>query len=261
VDGDDNLYLVEQGSATIHVLDKQGKKLKAIRHPELIRPADIVIDRQRSKLYVADPSSKKAEQHTVKFFDLDGNLMGQIGRGKGEAPGQLYFPTYLALDRWGNLYISSTMNARVDVFSPDGEHLKSIGERGDAFGMFDKPKGIALDRFDNIYVADSNWGNVQIFNQKGQVLLYFGGRGSYSGLLKNPTGIDIDRNNRIYVADLLNDRVSVYQLVNTTAGDSLSPLPSTQGVSPGTFQSEGSASMPVPGFSQSQEMLKGGESR
>lgn len=238
LDRKENLYVVEQASATIHVLDREGKKIKAIRHPDLVRPADIVIDRERGRLYVADPARKSSEEHTVKIFDMEGNLVGKIGEGKGEAPGRLYFPTYLALDHSGNLYVSSTLNARVDVFSPEGKYLKSIGQRGNAFGMFDKPKGIALDRFDNVYVADSGWSNVQIFNQQGQVLLFFGGRGAYPGLLKNPTGLAIDKDNRIYVADLLNYRVTVYQLINTTAEDSLMQLPPQPKIPQGSRENE-----------------------
>ncbi len=210
------LYVAEQASATVHVLDRDGKKIRAIRHPDLTRPTDIVIDRARGRLYVADPGRKASEEHSVKIFDLEGNLVGRIGSGKGQAPGQLYFPTYLALDRSGNLYVTSTMNARVDVFSPEGRYLKSIGERGNAFGMFDKPKGVAVDPAGNIYVVDSGWSNVQIFDPQGQVLLFFGGRGGHPGLLRNPTAIWIDKNNRIYVADFLNNRVGVYQLMNVS---------------------------------------------
>jgi hypothetical protein len=36
----------------------------------------------------------------------------------------------------------------------------------------------------------------------------------------NPTAIAIDEHNKIYVADTLGKRVSMYQLVNTSAGDS-----------------------------------------
>ena len=63
--------------------------------------------------------------------------------------------------------------------------------------------------------------NVQIFNPQGQILLFFGGRGPLPGMLKNPTALAIDKNNRIYVGDYLNHRVEVYQLVNTTAADSM----------------------------------------
>lgn len=220
LDGDENLYVSEQQTARVVVLDREHEPLRMIRHPSLVRVGDLAIDRERGLLYVADPATKAAEEHTVKVFDLEGNLLRSVGQGKGTCRGCLFFPTFVEVDGKGNLYVTSTLNARVDVFDPQGKYLRHYGQRGTSFGMFDKPKGVALDSFGNVYIVDSGWSNVQIFNQKGQVLLFFGGRGSYPGLLKNPTGIAIDRNNRIYVGDFLNYRVNVYELVNTTAEDS-----------------------------------------
>lgn len=227
LDENENLYVVEQQAKRIRVVDKSGKRLRTITHNRLVRPTDVAIDRTRNMIYVADASRKTSEDHTVKVFDTEGNLIRTIGQGVGDCKGCLMFPTYIAIDEKGEIYVCSTLLARVDVFSPEGKYLRTIGERGTAFGMFDKPKGVAIDSFGNVYVADSGWSNVQIFNQKGQVLLFFGGRGNYPGLLKNPTGVAIDKNNKIYVADYLNYRISVYQLVNTKAEDSeptLSPI-------------------------------------
>lgn len=226
LDAAENLYVAEQGTKQITVFDPSGKVVKVISDPSLERPTDIAIDRDRGRIYVADPAYKESPEHTVKVFDLNGALIGKVGNGKGECKGCLYFPTYLTVNREGRLYVTNTMNARVDLFDPDGKFLRRFGERGTSFGMFDRPKGVALDSFGNLYVVDSGWSNVQIFNEKGDVLLFFGGRGSYPGLLKNPSGIAIDAKNRIYVADYLNYRVSVYELVNTAAGDSFVELPS-----------------------------------
>lgn len=217
---DETLYVAEQETARVVVLDREHEPVRMIKHESLVRLGDLAIDRQRGLLYVADPSTRVAEKHTVKVFDLEGNFLREVGQGLGMCRGCLFFPTFVEVDAAGNLYVTSTLNARVDVFDPNGNYLRHFGERGTSFGMFDKPKGVAIDTFGNVYVVDSGWSNVQIFNQKGQVLLFFGGRGSYPGLLKNPTGIAIDRNNRIYVADFLNYRVNVYELVNTTADDS-----------------------------------------
>lgn len=225
LDEKENLYVAEQQTKRIRVVDKTGKTVRVITHEKLVRPTDVAIDRERKLIYVADPSRKTSDDHTVKVFDMDGQLVRTIGEGKGDCKGCLMFPTYIAIDNEGNVYVCSTLLARVDVFTPDGKYLRTIGERGTTFGMFDKPKGVALDSFGNVYVADSGWSNVQIFNKKGQVLLFFGGRGDYPGLLKNPTGIAIDKNNKIYVADYLNYRVSIYQLINTTAADSNPTVP------------------------------------
>ena len=225
LDGKGYLHVVEQDRRQITVFDPAGQKISSYTHPDIERPTGIAIDRARGRVYIADTGGgkKKGETttgHSVKVFDLGGELVGTIGRGKGQEPGQMLFPTYLALDTHGNLYVTDTLNARIQVFDPEGNYVKSIGQRGNAWGMFDKPKGVALDSFGNVYVADSGWSNVQIFNQEGQVLLFFGGRGPLPGMMKNPTAIAIDAENRIYVADFINHRVNIYQLVNTTAADS-----------------------------------------
>ena len=156
---------------------------------------------------------------------MQGKLTGVLGSGKGSDPGQFLFPTYVTLDKQGDVYVADTLNSRVQEFDPDGKYIKSYGERGNSWGMFDKPKGIALDSFGNLYVVDSGWSNVQIFNQKKQILMFFGGRGALPGMLRTPSPIAIDGKNRIYVGDFLNHRIEVYQLTNTSADDSfLNPL-------------------------------------
>jgi len=235
LDAEEQLYVVEQEKRQITVFDREGQQVRTITHADIERPTGIAIDRARGRIYLADTGrserrSETGQGHSIKIFDMGGELIGRIGQEKGDQPGQFMYPTYLAVDQASNLYVSDTMNARVQQFDPDGNYVRTFGERGDAWGMFDRPKGVALDSFGNLYVVDSGWSNVQIFNPKGEVLLFFGGRGPVPGMLKNPTAIAIDPGNRIYVADFINHRVNVYQLVNTSAEDSfLDPLAQTEG--------------------------------
>ncbi len=222
VDDKDNVYVADSSLKTISVFDRSGKFLRELNHNHLLeRPTGIAIDPVRRRMYVIDSSHRTSQNHMLHTLDLDngGQCLRHFG-GVGDREDQFFFPTYVALDRAGNVYVTDTLNARVQVFDPDGRYLRTIGQRGDSFGMFDKPKGVAVDSFGNAYVVDSTWSNVQIFNPRGEILLYFAGRGQFPGLLFNPTGIAIDRDNRIYVADAFNGRVAVYQLINTKAEDS-----------------------------------------
>jgi DNA-binding beta-propeller fold protein YncE len=230
LDADENLYVVEQAKKGIRVISRKGETIRFITDPSVERPSGVAIDRERGKIYLADTAHTKSETHNVKIFNLEGKLIGTVGRGKGSGPGEFMFPTYVTVDAQGNLYVTDTLNSRVQLFDAGGNYVKNFGERGNSWGMFDKPKGVATDSFGNVYIVDSGWSNVQIFNPKGQVLLFFGGRGPIPGMLKNPTAITIDRKNRVYVADYLNHRVEVYQLVNTSAADSfLNPTGETKG--------------------------------
>jgi DNA-binding beta-propeller fold protein YncE len=199
---------------------RDGRRLRAVELADCERPFGLAVDVERGLLYVSDASSTQGAGHAVHVHALaTGEHQRTVGR-KGHAPGELFFPTFLALAPEGGLYVSDTMNARVQEFGPDGAFLRAFGERGDRFGQFDKPKGVATDAFGNVYVVDSFFAAVQIFNASGQLLLFFGGPGDSPGFLANPAGIAIDGKNRIYVANGLNYRVEVYELVNTTGADS-----------------------------------------
>jgi len=221
LDAQENIYVVEQAKKGVSVFDRTGKSLRFITDPSIIRPTGIAIDKVRGKIYVSDTAHSKESDHTVKVFDMEGKMTGKLGKGKGDIESAFLFPTFLTVDPKGNLFVADTLNSRVQEFDADGKFVQQIGKRGTAWGQFDKPKGVALDSFGNIYVVDSGWSNTQIFNAKGQVMLFFGGRGTYPGLMQNPTALAIDKNNRIYAGDMMNHRINVYQLVNTTAEDSI----------------------------------------
>lgn len=221
LDAKENIYVVEQTKKGVSVFDREGKLLRFITDASITRPTGIAIDTARGKIYVADTSHTDNPDHTIKVFDLQGKMLGTVGKGKGDMEGSFLFPTFLTVDTKGNLYVADTINSRVQVFDADGKFVRVIGKHGTGWGQFDKPKGVAVDSFGNAYVVDSGWSNVQIFNPKGQVLLFFGGRGTYPGLMQNPASLTIDKKNRIYVGDEMNHRINVYQLVNTTPADSI----------------------------------------
>jgi DNA-binding beta-propeller fold protein YncE len=220
LDARENLYVVDTAKKSIGVFGLDGKFIKEIADPSIERPVGIAIDRQNGRIYLVDTGSTNSKEQNVKIFNLEGKKIGAIGGAPGGDFGQFSFPTMAAVDDKGNVYVSDTLNSRVQKFDVKGNFVTSFGQLGTAWGEFDKPKGVALDSFGNLYVVDSGWSNIQIFNPKGQVLLFFGGRGPIPGMMKNPISIAIDKKNRIYVGDYLNHRIGVYDLVNTAAEDS-----------------------------------------
>ena len=222
LDGQQNLYVVDQGKKGVRVVDPTGKELRFITDQSLVRPTGIAIDRQRSKIYVVDTADEKSsKQQNVKIFAMDGKLLGHIGKGYGSEPGTFIFPTYVALNSEGDVFVTDTLNNRIQEFDPNGKYVRTIGSNGDVPGAFGRPKGLAVDTLGNLYVADSAWSNVQIFNRNGQILMFFSGRGMMPGWLMNPTAMAIDKNNHIYVGDFINHRVEEYKLVNTVLADTL----------------------------------------
>lgn len=225
LDAQENLYVADTLRKSIMVFGPDGKSIREITDVEIDRPVGLAIDKVRKKIYLVDTGSRESKHQNVKIYDLEGRRIGAIGAAPGGGFGEFRYPTYVHVDREGNVYVSDTINGRVQKFDADGRFITLFGQPGTAWGEFDKPKGLAVDSFGNLYVVDSGWSNVQIFNPKGQILLFFGGRGPVPGMMKNPISVAIDRNNRIYVGDYLNHRIGVYELVNTTAADSFIKAP------------------------------------
>lgn len=220
LDAQENVYVTDSGTGTVRVYDKSGQFLQGIGKDLLTRPTGVAIDAARQRLYVVDTGQNDStEAHRVKVFDLQGHVLQEIGR-RGDGDGEFNFPTFASLDAQGRLYVVDSVNNRIQVFDPEGKFLWKFGRSGDQIGDFARPKGVAVDSLGNIYVVDSRWSNIQIFNQHGQLLMIFAGVGTYPGLLMNPTAIAIDHDNKIYVSDTLGRRVSVYELVDTSADDS-----------------------------------------
>lgn len=229
LDAEENLYVVDTQKKSIAVFDRNGKRSRDITDPALERPLGLAIDRMNGKIYAVDTGSRIAKEHNVKVYDMQGKRIGAIGGAPGGDDGQFNYPTFATVDNKGNLYVTDSMNGRVQQFDANGKFINVFGQTGSAWGEFDKPKGVAVDNLNNLYVVDSGWSNVQIFNSKGQVLLFFGGRGPLPGMMKNPISIVIDKQNRIYVGDYLNHRIGVYELVGTTAEDSfINPPPNPE---------------------------------
>jgi DNA-binding beta-propeller fold protein YncE len=246
LDAQENVYVVASPVKQVFKFDRTGKRLGEFTDPSLERPTGLAIDKENKRIYVADTGTGKSTQNSVKIFDLEGKLTGQIDKDTAGVGAAFVFPTYVAVDAKGSLYVTDTFNGRVQQFDVNGKFLRTFGALGDAWGNFDKPKGVAIDNFGNLYVVDTGWSNVQIFNPSGQVLLFFGGRGTTPGLLGNPSAIAIDKRNRIYVGDYFNHRVAVYDLVNTTANDSFIKLPNAPAGKPAAAKSSSPPSGAVP---------------
>ena len=134
---------------------------------------------------------------------------------RGSGPGQMNIPSFIAIGKLGDIYITDTGNFRVQVFDRSHKLRFAFGQAGRNLGDFTRPKGIALDSEQNIYVTDGAFNNFQIFNQEGRLLMFIGGYGDSGlpGTFNVPGDIDIDENDRIYVSDQLGHRVQTFQFL------------------------------------------------
>jgi DNA-binding beta-propeller fold protein YncE len=201
----DAIYLTDSVLKKVFVFDKEGRPQMEIGTPELfVRPTGIATDADR--VYVVDTYGHRI----FVFGKKEGNVLFHFGKN-GQAHGEFHYPTNIFVGRDGLLYISDSLNFRVQIFDREGKFLSAFGKHGDASGNLSKPKGIAVDSDGHIYVADADFDNIQIFDRDGKLLLVFGKTGRGKGEMVLPAGIFIDQMDRIYLADSYNKRIQIFQ--------------------------------------------------
>jgi sugar lactone lactonase YvrE len=99
-------------------------------------------------------------------------LVQTIGT-KGTGEGQFTFPSGLAVDSIGNVWVADTYNSRIQEFSSTGEFIKSIGSAGVEEAQFNFPTDVAVDSGGNIWVADSSNNRIQQFDSNGSFIKQF----------------------------------------------------------------------------------------
>jgi len=176
-------------------------------------PAGMAIDEENRFLYVANTGTDQ-----ILVFDADTfKLLRKIGTaGKNHTlttPGDFSKPTNVAVDKDGNLYVTDTLNDRVEEFDADGGFIRAFGKNGDGPGDFTRPKGIAIDCDGHVWVADAGTNRVQVFTPEGDLRLIFGGFGWLPGQFQALTGITIDSKNRVFTSEQLLGRVQMFRYV------------------------------------------------
>ena len=208
-DGEGGVFVSDAVLRRVFHLSRQGRLVSEVAG-DFQRPTGLAYDASLHRLYVVDTPA-----HSVLAFQQEAggySLLRRIG-GRGQERGAFNFPTELSLLANGNLYVTDSLNFRVQVFAPDGACLQSFGRPGDGTGDFGTAKGVAVDSEGHVYVVDSLFEVVQIFDGNGRFLLSFAGSGHEAGELWLPTGACMDAEDRIYVADSGNSRIEVYQYV------------------------------------------------
>jgi sugar lactone lactonase YvrE len=216
-------------------------------------PAAVAAD-GLGNLYVADSNNhaiRKVAIATGAITTLAGSP-GMSGRADGiGTDARFYFPTGVAADGAGNVYVADTNNCTIRKIVADSHMVTTLASREctpkDGIGTqagFIFPGGLALDGAGNLYVADALGDTIRKVVLQGAVtstlasgLRQYGsayGRGPATRF-NFPTGLALDGRGNLYVTDLHNGTVRKVQLssgsITTVVGSPgqhgvrLGPLP------------------------------------
>jgi streptogramin lyase len=230
VDGGGNLYVTDTGNATIRKITPDGVVStlagSAARGNQdgvgsaasFEAPTGIAVD-SAGNLYVAD-----AFNATIRKITSAGSastLAGTAGtRGDADGPGssaQFNYPSGVAVDASGNVYVADTYNDIIRKIDPTGMVTTLAGSAGISGGndgtgsdaLFNQPCGVAVDASGNVGVADTGNATIRRITPGGAVITLAGtagvaGLGNSAGgvvLFNQPHGLVADGAGNLFVAD------------------------------------------------------------
>ena len=201
-------------------------------------PNGVAVD-NASNVYVAD-----LYNHAIRKITPGGvvstlaGLAGSHGNANGlGSVARFYFPSGVAVDIAGNVYVTDFYNHTIRKITSDGAvstFAGLAGSHGNADGIgsvarFYFPNAVAVDNANNVYVADTENQTIRKITSDGTVSTLAGfpesggtadGTGNAARFLY-PTGVAADNGGNVYVADNNNDtirKVTLAGVVSTLAG-------------------------------------------
>ena len=167
-------------------------------------PVDTLISNTGRMHTISRAYSPADSQKRVTLYDINSEFYGIYGRF-GEGIGEFKWPSAIAEDKQGNVYITDETLNRINIYSENGEPIGHWGSSGNGDGEMDGPAGISFDFNGDLYITDHLNGRIQKYTKDGDCLLTFG-----DGDLNLPWGVHVSPNGSIYVADWGNHRIVRY---------------------------------------------------
>jgi sugar lactone lactonase YvrE len=194
-------------------------------------------------LYIADSVNER-----IRRVDTNGIITtvagksgsGYSGDGGAGTNASLTYPTGVAFDAFGNLYIADYSNNRIRKVDTNGIIATVAGNGTNSYSgdggaatnaSLNKPYGVACDAFGNLYIADQANSRIRKVDINGIITTVAGnGTNGYSGdggaatnaSLYALTGLAFDAFGNLYIADQANSRirkVDINGIITTVAGN------------------------------------------
>ena len=197
------------------------------------RPTGVALDAE-GNVYVADYVN-----HLIRKITPEGLVSTLAGSTRGFRDGsgttaQFNFPSGVALDAEGNVYVADVDNHLIRKVTPEGlvstlaGSTEGFRDGSGTSAQFHYPYDVAVDAEGNVYVADESNHLIRKITPEGLVSTLAGstegfrdGDGITEAQFNYPRGVAVDAEGNLYVADVDNHlirKITPEGLVNTLAG-------------------------------------------
>jgi DNA-binding beta-propeller fold protein YncE len=158
--------------------------------------ADLVEDTD-GNLYVSEFGNENEDR--IRKLNPNGEHLAHWG-SHGTRDGEFSRPRGLAINSKNELVVADASNHRLQVFSLEGKHLRTIAG-------FNYPYDVAFNSRGEMYVAE--WGSnaIRKVTADGQLVGTWGKAGREPGCLHQPWGVAVARNNAVFILDSDNHRI------------------------------------------------------
>ncbi|KAI6654164.1 PEP-CTERM domain protein [Oopsacas minuta] len=152
-----HLYVPDHNNNRIQIMTTNLEFKDSLRHESMTQPVDVKFSNK--EMFVLSTNNNPC----IHVFTLSGEKSRSlVTRGSsGMQIGKAYF---FCLDERDNILISDCEANQIKVFSPEGDLLHTIGQRGHEAGMFDYPVGITTHNNKCICLSNNQKFVLQIFS-------------------------------------------------------------------------------------------------
>ncbi|CAF3753580.1 unnamed protein product [Rotaria sp. Silwood1] len=160
-------------------------------------------------LYISDTG--KHEVSRYKIEDKNGSVVAGVHRRINDSK-QLYWPSYVFVERQQTVYVSDNNNHRVIKWNKGAEEgivIAGVQGKGTAKTQLRNPNGLFVDTCGTLYVADSVNNRVMRWREGEKNGTIIVGR---NGQLSVPMGLSFDRYGNLYVVDRQNHCVRRFSM-------------------------------------------------
>ena len=199
----------------VEIIDEQGRdcatELQIVDNKDgLYKISYSLRDKGRCKARVKiNGEHVHGSQFTVRVKPFQFRPVSSFGR-IGLSVGKFNGPWGIAVNTNDEIAVTEQFNERVQIFSSEGNFLRSFGKKGDMLEEFISLRGITFHNNGNIFVADGFNHRIHIFSGECVLVGSFGGEGSLHSQLYYPLGLSVDSEGNIIVADAGNKLIKIF---------------------------------------------------